>query len=70
MYMEDPESTESKEKSNFRFRFFELWLFVGHFCDVITPIFFFFTSKNKNRKNLVFLCIQPIADLSCKFDHF
>ena len=43
--------TESKEKSNFRFvrfLFFELWLFFGYFCDVITPIFDeFFTITRK-----------------------
>ena len=27
-------------------------------------------SKNKIGKNLIFLSIQPIPDLSCKFDHF
>ena len=42
IYMKDPESVESKEKSNFRFfrfLFLELWSFIGHFCDVIIPIF-------------------------------
>ena len=49
--MTDAESTESKEKSNFRFfrfLFFELWSFFDHFCDVITPIFDeFFTITRK-----------------------
>ena len=38
----------------------------GFFC------FSTITRKNKNRKNLnlIILSIQPIADLSCKFDHF
>ena len=27
-------------------------------------------SKNENRKNLVFLSIQPIQHLSCEFEHF
>ena len=26
-------------------------------------------SENKNRKILIFLSIQPIPDLSCKFEH-
>ena len=40
--MKDAESAESKENSNFklfRFSFFELWSFFGHFYDVITRIF-------------------------------
>ena len=45
IYMTGTQSAESnrlnrlKEKSNFRFLFFELLSFFGHFCDVITPIF-------------------------------
>jgi len=51
--MKDPESAESKEKLNlrfFRFLFFELWSFFGHFFDVITLIFvqfFMITRKIK-----------------------
>ena len=36
IYKKDPQSAESKEKSNFRFLFFSSY---GHFCDVIIPIF-------------------------------
>ena len=47
--MKDPESAESKEKSNFRF--FDLW----SFCDVITPIFDeFFTITQKMKIGKIF----------------
>ena len=32
IYMKDVECSEMNEKSNFRFLFFELSLFFGHFC--------------------------------------
>ena len=72
MYMKDPESAELKEKQNFRyFRFFFYRVMVIFVTS--SPQFsmiFRDNSKNIYQKNLIFISIQPIPDLSCKFEHF
>ena len=56
------------KKSIFRFSFFKLsWKFIDNWGDLSKKI----TIPRKiNIWNLIFLSIQPIPDLSCKFDHF
>ena len=66
--MKDAKCAESNEKSIFRFLFFKLlWKFIKNWRHLSTKKTI--TPKIKIW-NLIFLMIQPIPDISCKFDYF
>ena len=71
IFMEDAQCAEMNEKSTFQFLFFELsWKIHRKLGTKITKNYH--NSKNKIGKiwNMIFLSIQHILHLSCKFDQF
>ena len=66
IYMQNPESAESKEKPNFRFLFFELWSLLYSKCPQFSMNFIPITRKIIYAENLyyVFHSIQHIPHLS------